>query len=62
MVLTDGMLSLEQTPSARSRSLISQAKIEGHSRLYWDILLTTSAVATLGLEPPIARGRIEPVS
>jgi hypothetical protein len=30
--------------------------------LYWAILATTSAVATRGLEPPIARGRIEPVS
>lgn len=36
--------------------------MEGHSRLYEEILETTSAVATLGLEPPIARGRIEPVS
>lgn len=35
---------------------------EGHSRLYIEILLTTSVVATRGLEPPIARGRMLPVS
>lgn len=56
------MLSLLQTPSCNNRSRISHAKIEGHSRLYEDIFETTSAVATLGLDPPIARGRIDPVS
>lgn len=61
-VLTLGMLSLEQTPSWSSRSRISHANIDGHSRLYCDILDTTSAVATLGLDPPIALGLIEPVS
>ena len=56
------MLSLVQTPSCKSRSLISHAKIEGHSLLYNEILLTTSAVATRGLLPPIALGLIDPVS
>lgn len=60
--LTLGMLSLEQTPSASSRSLISQAKMDGHSLLYWAIFVTTSGVATLGLLPPMARGRMDPVS
>lgn len=60
--LTLGILSLVQTPSDSNLSRISQAKIEGHSRLYCAILLTTSGVATLGLLPPIARGRMEPVS
>jgi hypothetical protein len=60
--LTEGTLSLVQAPSDRSLSLISQANIEGHSRLYWAIFPTTSDVATRGLLPPIARGRIEPVS
>ncbi|TNN39453.1 hypothetical protein EYF80_050376 [Liparis tanakae] len=60
--LTLGMLSLVQTPSASSRSLISQAKMDGHSLLYCAIFPTTSDVATLGLLPPMARGRIEPVS
>lgn len=32
--LTLGILSLVQTPSASSRSLISQAKMDGHSLLY----------------------------
>lgn len=60
--LTLGMLSLVHTPSDSSLSRISQAKIEGHSLLYCAILPTTSGVATLGLLPPIARGRMEPVS
>lgn len=33
-ILTLGMLSLVQIHSESSRSLISHAKIEGHSRLY----------------------------
>lgn len=61
-LLTLGMLSLVQTPSCNNRSLISQANIDGHSRLYDEIFDTTSAVATRGFEPPIARGRIDPVS
>lgn len=60
--LTLGMLSLVQTPSDSNLSRISQAKMDGHSRLYWAILLTTSGVATLGLLPPIALGLMEPVS
>ena len=60
--LTEGTLSLVQQPSDNSRSRISHANIEGHSRLYCAILDTTSDVATRGLLPPIARGRIEPVS
>lgn len=56
------MLSFVQTTSDSSLSRISQAKIDGHSLLYSAILLTTSGVATLGLLPPIARGRMEPVS
>lgn len=60
--LTLGMLSLVQTPSDSNLSRISQAKMDGHSRLYWAILLTTSGVATLGLLPPMALGRMEPVS
>lgn len=59
---TDGTLSFVQAPSDSNRSRISQANIDGHSRLYWAILATTSDVATRGLLPPIARGRIEPVS
>lgn len=62
MVLTLGMLSLVQMHSESSRSLISHAKMEGHSRLYSAILLTTWGVATRGLEPPMARGLMEPVS
>ena len=60
--LTLGILSLVQTPSDSNLSRISQAKMDGHSRLYWAILLTTSGVATLGLLPPIALGLMEPVS
>ena len=60
--LTLGILSLVQTPSDSNLSRISHAKMEGHSRLYCAILLTTSGVATLGLLPPIALGLMEPVS
>ena len=62
VVLTLGTLSLEQMPSLRRRSLISQAKMEGHSRLNWATLPTTSLVATRGLLPPMALGRMLPVS
>ena len=61
-VLTLGMLSLVQTPSASNLSRISHANMEGHSRLNAAILATTPFVATLGFEPPIALGLIEPVS
>ena len=60
--LTLGTLSALQTDSESRRSLISQAKMEGHSLLYSATLPTTPGVATRGFEPPIARGFIEPVS
>ena len=60
--LTLGTLSALQTPSESSLSLISQAKMEGHSLLYSATLPTTPGVATRGFEPPMARGLIEPVS
>lgn len=56
------MLSLVHIPSCSNLSRISHANIEGHSRLNWEILETTSVVATLGFEPPMALGLIEPVS
>jgi hypothetical protein len=49
-------------PSESSLSLISQAKMDGHSRLYSAMRPTTLAVATRGFDPPIARGFIVPVS
>ena len=60
--LTLGTLSALQTPSESSLSLISQAKMLGHSLLYSEIFPTTPGVATRGLEPPIALGLMEPVS
>ena len=60
--LTLGTLSLLQTPSDRRRSRISHAKMDGHSRLYSEMRFTTLGVATLGLDPPMARGLIVPVS
>ena len=62
LCLTLGTLSALQTDSESSLSLISQAKMDGHSLLYSATFPTTPGVATLGLEPPIARGFIEPVS
>lgn len=59
---TLGILSWLQTFSLSSLSRISHANIEGHSRLYEAIFVTTSDVATRGLLPPIARGLILPVS
>lgn len=59
---TLGTVSLSQTPSARSRSRISQANIVGFCRLYSAILSTTLGVATFGLDPPITPGLILPVS
>ena len=61
-LLTLGTVSAVQWPSDSNLSRISQAKMLGHSRLYSETLATTGAVATLGLEPPIALGFIEPVS
>lgn len=43
-------------------SLISHEKIPGFCLLSSSILLSTSGVATLGFEPPMTPGRIEPVS
>ena len=59
---TLGAVSLSQSPSLTSRSLISQLKMPGLSRLYSSILLSTSGVATRGLLPPITPGRMLPVS
>ena len=50
---TDGTLSCEQTASARSRSLISQANMVGFSLLYFAMASTTTGVATFGFDPPI---------
>ncbi|KAH9416354.1 hypothetical protein DERP_000859 [Dermatophagoides pteronyssinus] len=55
-------LEKQKAPSESNLSRISHANIDGHSRLYCAILATTSDVATRGLLPPIALGRIEPVS
>lgn len=62
MELTDGRLNLSQTPSASSLSRISQAKIPGSLCLYVRMCLTTVGVVTRGLLPPMAPGRMEPVS
>ena len=59
---TDGTLYLSQMPSAKSLSRISQAKIPGSLILSSLINPTTLGVVTLGLEPPMAPGKIEPVS
>ena len=59
---TLGTFSWSHTPSAKSLSLISQANRVIFSFLYLQIALTTLGVATLGLDPPIILGRIEPVS
>jgi hypothetical protein len=45
-----------------SLSLISHAKMDGHSSLNLRTCDTTWAVATRGFDPPIAFGRIDPVS
>lgn len=62
MLLTDGTLYLSQTLSCNNRSRISHANIPGsfclRSLMYW----TTFGVVTRGLLPPIAPGRMEPVS
>ena len=61
-ILTLGTLSCKQIPSCTNRSLISQAKMDGHSDLYRLTESTTIEVATRGFEPPIAFGRMDPVS
>lgn len=57
-----GAVLLSQSPSFTSFSRISQLKMEGFSFLYCSIRCSTSGVATLGFEPPITPGLIEPVS
>ena len=59
---TDGRLSSAQTFSSRSLFRISQAKIDGLSRLSCKILFTTFGVATFGFDPPITPGIIDPVA
>ena len=60
--LTLGAVSGQHTRSLTSLSLISQAKMEGHSDLYERTRSTTDMVATRGLDPPMAFGRMDPVS
>ncbi len=62
ILLTLGMLSCEHTFSDNNLSRISHANIVGFSCLYLVIASTTIGVATLGFEPPITPGLIEPVS
>ena len=56
-----GTLSKAQIPLLTSRSLISQANIVGYLIFNWLIASITVGVATLGLEPPIEPGLIDPV-
>lgn len=60
--LTEGAEFLSQIPSFINRSLISQEKIPAFSFFSCSILASTSAVATLGFEPPMTPGRMLPVS
>lgn len=62
MELTEGAVFLSQMPSFISLSLISQENIPGFCLFSSSILFSTSGVATLGFDPPITPGRIEPVS
>lgn len=59
---TEGMLSLSQMRSSRSRLRISHANIVGFDFLYAAIASTTCGVATFGFEPPMTPGRMLPVS
>ncbi len=59
---TEGTLYLSQIPSARSRSLISQPKIPGSFCFSSRMNPTTFGVVTRGLLPPMALGRMDPVS
>lgn len=61
MLETEGALSDVQTPSLINFSRISQANMFGFFCLYVVIDSITDEVATLGLEPPIRPGFIEPV-
>lgn len=60
--LTDGAVFLSQMPSLISLSLISQENIPGLILLSSSMRFSTSGVATLGFDPPITPGRMEPVS
>lgn len=62
MLDTEGTLYLSQTPSDSNLSLISHAKIPGSLSLSCLMYWTTLGVVTRGLLPPIAPGRILPVS
>jgi hypothetical protein len=62
MELTEGTLYLSQTPSDNSLSRISQAKMPGSFCLRFLMYATTLGVVTRGLLPPIAPGKMEPVS
>ena len=59
---TEGTLYLSQIPSESSLSLISQAKMPGSFIFSSLMKLTTLGVVTLGLLPPMAPGRMDPVS
>lgn len=59
---TDGTLNLSHTPSANSRSRISQANTPGSLRFNCLMYATTRGVVTRGLLPPIAPGSTDPVS
>lgn len=59
---TLGTFSESHTPSDKSFSRISQANKVMFSFLYRQIAFTTLGVATLGLEPPIILGLMDPVS
>ena len=61
-MLTLGAVSGQHTRSLTKRSLISQAKMDGHSDLYVRTLSTTDMVATRGFDPPMAFGLMDPVS
>lgn len=60
--LTEGTLYLSHTPSASRRSRISHAKIPGSLCLYSRMFFTTFGVVTRGLLPPMAPGKMDPVS
>lgn len=62
MELTEGTLYLSHTPSDNSLSLISQANMPGSFCFSSLIYATTFGVVTRGLLPPIAPGKMEPVS
>lgn len=59
---TLGAVLRSQMPSFTNLSRISQLKIDGFSLLYCSIRPSTSGVATLGFEPPMTPGRMDPVS